>query len=78
MIPEKWRCGGCGKTWEIECLPPGSLAQIGDGDFHCPSDGCNTRLLDDPAMNDETTLPGLIGAPIRYREVGTVQWYEVP
>jgi len=29
-------------------------------------------------MNDETTLPGLIGAPIRYREVGTVQWYEVP
>ena len=76
MVLEKWHCGSCGKTWEIDLLPPGSLAQSGFGDFLCR--GCGARLLDDPAMNDESTLPGLIGAPIRYREVGTVQWYEVP
>ena len=78
MIPEKWRCGRCGTTWDIVCPPPGGLTQIGGGDFLCPTAECGARLLDDPAVNDESTLPGLIGAPIHCREAGTEQWHEIP
>ena len=77
MIPELWRCPDCGKTWEIVCSAPGTGSQIGFCDFPCPTPNCDNRLLDDPAMNDESTLPGLIGSPIRYRQFGSPQWHSI-
>ena len=77
MVLEKWQCPGCRETWEIDCEPPGALGQVGFCDFICPTQGCGRRLLDDPVMNDESTLPGLLGAAIRYRKADTTEWHQL-
>jgi hypothetical protein len=35
------------------------------------------RLIEDPAMCDETTLPGLFGEPLRYRKQGGSEWHGI-